>query len=127
MIFSHIVVVYHLLGITNINHLVSRIAPKKKAGRPTKRSRALEKDEAIDAKGMKPADWVKTMIRHPEYLTGYVTDYRLRPNGIFVWSVNFPDVHGGAQNYEMERNDLQCAIEAYKTHENKSAMTFDMF
>ena len=113
-------VVYHLLGIININHLVSRIAPKKKAGRPTKRSRALEKDEAIDAKGMKPADWVKTMIRHPEYFTGYVTDYRLKPNGIFAWSVN-PDAHGGAQNYEMERNDLQCA------KKSQQEMTFDMF
>ena len=117
MICSHVLVVYHLLGIININHLVSRIAPKKKAVRPTKRSKALEKDEAVDTKGMKPADWVKTMIRHPGYLTGYVTDYRLKPNGVFVWSVNFPDAHGGEQKYEMEKHDLQCAIEAYKVHE----------
>ena len=126
VICSHVLVVYHLLGIININHLVSRIAPKKKAGRPTKRSKALEKDEAVDTKGMKPADWVKTMIRHPEYLTGYVTDYRLKPNGVFVWSVNFPDAHGGEQKYEMEKHDLQCAIEAYKVHEKKSAMISDM-
>ena len=126
VICSHILVVYHLLGTININHLVSRIAPKKKAGRPTKRSKALEKNEAIDAKGMKLADWVKTMIRHPDYLTGYVTDYRLKPNGIFVWSVNFPDARGGAQMYEMEKNDLQCAIEAYKAHEKKSATNFEI-
>ena len=80
---------------------MSYIAPKKKAGRPTKRSKALEKDEAVDTKGMKPADWVKTIIRHHEYPTGYVPDYRLKSNGIFVWSVNFPDAHGGEQKYEM--------------------------
>ena len=60
VICSHVLVVYHLLDIININHLVSRIAPKKKAGRPTKCIKALEKDKAVDTKGMKPAELVKT-------------------------------------------------------------------
>jgi hypothetical protein len=44
---SHIVAVYHRIGIINIFGMMSKLAPVRKWGRPTTRDKALERDRDL--------------------------------------------------------------------------------
>ena len=49
------------------------------------------------------------LIRHPEYLTGFVYDtrsYEKKNRTVTVWKVRFPDAPGGMQDFEMESAEL---------------------
>ena len=53
------------------------------------------------------------LIRHPEYLTGFVYDtrsYEKKNRTVTVWKVRFPDAPGGMQDFEMESAELEEAI-----------------
>jgi hypothetical protein len=104
------------MTVIDVHHLVSTLLPVRKAGRPTKRSKALERDENPDVMALCPGDMRKTCIRHETYLNGVVYDYRLKPNKIMVWCVRFPDAPGGLQEFEMDENALTTAIELFKIH-----------
>jgi hypothetical protein len=60
----------------------------------------------------------KQLIRHPEYLTGFVYDTRSyekkkKNRTVTVWKVRFPDAPGGMQDFEMESAELEEAIKLY--------------
>jgi hypothetical protein len=44
--------------------------PVRKRGRPSNKAKALERIDDIDVEALKPGDWKKTPIRHPEYRNG---------------------------------------------------------
>jgi hypothetical protein len=108
---SHIVAVYHRIGIINIFDMVSKLAPVRKRGRPTTREKALERDRDVDIGYINPARWRKQVIRHLEYLTGHVYDTRTyetdKGKRVTVWKVRFPDAPGGMQDFEMEEEALK--------------------
>ena len=43
-----------------------------------------------------------------------VYDFRTKPNSVTVWMVRFPDAPGGAEEFEMEFDDLEIAIKMYR-------------
>jgi len=110
---SHIVAVYHRIGIINIFDMMSKLAPVRKRGRPTTREKALERDRDRDLGYVNPARWRKQDIAHPEYLTGVVYDHRTKDNGVTVWKVRFRNAPGGMQDFEMEEEALMEAIKLY--------------
>ena len=95
---SHVVSVYHHLGVINIFNMMSGLMPVRKRGRPTTREKALERDiDELDVMNIRPAAWRKTNVRHPEYRNSVVYQYRVLPdeNETVVWKVPFPDVPAG--------------------------------
>jgi hypothetical protein len=85
---SHIVAVYHRIGIINIIDMMSKLAPVRKR----------------DLGNVNPARWRKQDdIAYPEYLIGVVYDHRTKENdGVTVWKVRFRNAPGGMQDFEME-------------------------
>ena len=81
---------------------MSALQPVWKRGRPPTREKALERDRDLEegVKSVEPARWRKQLVRHPEYLTGFVYDTRAyeKKNR----TVRFPDAPGGMQDLEME-------------------------
>jgi hypothetical protein len=89
--------------------------PVRKRGRPTTREKALECDrDLVDAKSIRPGAWRKTPIRHPVYLTGLIYGYRVKPDTTTVWQARYPDAPGGMQEFELETEEFEEAIECYK-------------
>jgi hypothetical protein len=115
---SHIVALYHYLEVIDLFEMMSALQPVRKRGRPTTREKALERDRDLEegVKAVKPAQWRKQLIRHPEYLTGFVYDtrsYEKKNRTVTVWKVRFPDAPGGMQDFEMESAELEEAIKLY--------------
>jgi hypothetical protein len=90
----------------------------RKRGRPTTSEMALERDrdleQEVDVKSIRPGAWRKTPIRHPEYLNGVVYSYRVNHADETLWNVRYPDAPGGLQDYEINGEEFQEAIECYK-------------
>lgn len=122
---SHIVFVYHMLDVIDVMHLYGDLEPVRKRGRP-RNFNALQFDDNVEMLAMKPGDIRKTPVRHPEYLNGFVTDYRLKPDKTrtVVWTVRFPDAPGGIQEFEMEEADLSTAIKTYLTWQKEATNIF---
>ena len=89
-------------------------------------------------------DWKKSPIRHPEYLNGWVVNYRYKPDtartvvwqvcyvyiifhvyiillhNIYVYiyilyiQVRFSDAPGGPQVFEMEETELKTCMQRYQ-------------
>ena len=76
-------------GKINVFEQVGDLMPIRKKGRPTKRAKALERVDDLDVMALRPGDWRKTPVRHPEYLNGWVVDYRTKPDTkrTVVWQV----------------------------------------
>jgi hypothetical protein len=79
---SHVLAVYHFLGIINIFDMMSGLNPCRKRGRPTRSEKALEKDrdsqEPLDVMSIKPGKWRKQPVRHQEYLNGMAYQARFQ-------------------------------------------------
>jgi hypothetical protein len=115
---SHVVALYHYLQIIDVFKMMSALQPVRKRGRPTTREKALERDRDLEegVKSVNPARWRKQLIRHSEYLTGFVYDtraYEKKNRIVTVWKVRFPDAPGGMQDFEMESAELEEAIKLY--------------
>ena len=114
---SHVVAIYHHLGLINVYNMMSALMPVRKRGRPTCREKALERDkDGLHEMSIRPATVRKTNIRHHEYRNGLVYQYRTLPDkkGTHVWKVRFPDAPGGTQDFEMNEEELNSAKALYK-------------
>ena len=97
-------------------HLTSSLMPVRKRGRPKNSEKALQRDANIDILAFRPGDWRKCPIRHPQYKTGIVRDFRVKPDKAktVVWNVIYPDAPGGIQDYEVEEQELKAALDLYR-------------
>jgi hypothetical protein len=71
---SHVLVYMHLDKVINLFDLLHRLEPVKRKGRPTKRSKGLERMKGVtDVESAPPATWRNCVIRHEEYKSGVVS------------------------------------------------------
>jgi hypothetical protein len=71
---SHVLVCMHLDKFINIFDLLHRLEPVKRKGRPTKRSKGLERMKGVaDVETACPSTWRNCVIRHEEYKGGVVS------------------------------------------------------
>ena len=71
---------YICLGMINVFELLGNLMPVRKKGRPCNAKKALEREDDLDVDALRPGDWKRTPLRHPEYLNGWVVDYRRKPD-----------------------------------------------
>ena len=115
---SHILAVYHTLGIINVIELVSSLMPIRKRGRPCNRTKALERIIVdLDVEAMKPADLNKQPVRHPQHLNGFVTNYRWGgesgDDSYVLWQARFNDSPEGVKVVEYTADELKVAIKLH--------------
>lgn len=88
----HTLNVWNALGVINLKHMLGNLLPVRKRGRPTNAKKALQREDNLDVMSLRPGDWKKAAIRHPEYLNGFVIDWRKKPHTHkIVWNVVYPD------------------------------------
>ena len=81
--------VYVYIGAINVFEMVDDLMPIRKKRRPSNSAKALDRVDDVDVMALRPGDWRKTPVRHPEYLNGWVVDYRTKPDTkrTVVWQV----------------------------------------
>jgi hypothetical protein len=112
---GHVLVVHHVLGHIDVFREIAALQPARKRGRPTNRSRALERDDNMDVLALEPGDWRKQHVFHNTFGVGTVLSYHINQARVTVWTVEF--LNGdNSQVFEMEADSLKVAIQEYKDY-----------
>jgi hypothetical protein len=111
-------VLWHCIQIIDVfKMMMSALQPvRKRAGSSHYKREGTRARLGGGGQVCQSARWKKQLIRHWEYLTGFVNDtraYEKKNRTVTVWKVRFPDAPGGMQDFEMEPAELEEAIKLY--------------